>query len=181
MTESPSPTTKRILVVYATRGGTTRDLAEQVAESLRANGSGVEILAAKKVRDITPYDAVVLGSAIYFRQLMPQAVRFLEQNASYLTTHPIAIFSVGAQMRKNVTKNHAVVDRWVRGSLKGVPQLQPVAIEHFAGAIQFKRLNLLWRLLVLITFSELGDWRNLKAVQDWANRIYPQLINRPNT
>lgn len=167
---------KRILVAYATRGGTTREIAQQIADALRVKGATVDIHAVGDVADAADYDAIVLGSAIYFRRMMPSAPRFIQQNASILESCPVAVFSVGAQMRKPTPKNHALVESWVRNGLKPYPKIQPIALEHFAGAVAFKRLNLLWRVLLIITFEERGDWRNLDAVSDWANRIYPQLV-----
>ncbi len=174
---SELPGTKRILVAYATRGGTTREIAEQVADVLRVKGVGVDTAAVGDISDATGYNAIVLGSAIYFRRMMPSASRFIQHNAGVLESCPVAIFSVGAQMRKPTPKNHALVESWVRSSLKQYPQIQPTAIEHFAGTVEFKRLGLLWRVLLIFTFGERGDWRNLDAIRDWANCIYPQLVN----
>ncbi|GIK64200.1 MAG: hypothetical protein BroJett018_19940 [Chloroflexota bacterium] len=174
---SESPKTKRILVVYASRGGTTREIAEQIAEALRLKGIGVETAAVKKVSNAGDYDAIVLGSAIYFRRMMPSAVRFIRQNTSILEACPVAVFSVGAQMRKPTPKNHALVEKWVRRGLRPYPNIQPISVEHFAGAVAFRRLNVLWRVLLIITFGERGDWRDLNAVRTWANHIYPLLVN----
>ncbi|MBZ0315842.1 MAG: hypothetical protein K8L91_05440 [Anaerolineae bacterium] len=174
---SELPKTKRILVVYASRGGTTREIAEQIAETLRLKGIGVETAAVKKVSNAGGYDVIVLGSAIYFRRMMPSAVRFIQQNTSILESCPVAVFSVGAQMRKPTPKNHALVEKWVRGGLRPYPNIEPIAMEHFAGAVAFRRLNVLWRVLLIITFGERGDWRDLNAVHTWVNQLYLQLIN----
>lgn len=174
---SELPITKRILVVYASRGGTTGEIAEQIANTLRLKGMTVETATVKNVSNAGDYDAIVLGSAIYFRRMMPSAVRFIRQNASALESCPVAVFSVGAQMRKPTPKNHALVEKWVRRGLRAYPNIQPIAVEHFAGAVAFRRLNVLWRVLLIITFGERGDWRDLNAVQTWVNQLYPQLVN----
>src|SRR5262245_50822880 len=71
---------QRVLVTYATRGGSTRELAEQVAQVFEQSGVRVDLREVTTVTDIAAYHAVVLGSALYFQHLMPEARRFLSEN-----------------------------------------------------------------------------------------------------
>jgi menaquinone-dependent protoporphyrinogen oxidase len=171
----------RVLVAFATRGGSTRELAEQVAQILEQAGLIVDLRSVTAATDVAPYSAVVLGSALYFQRLMPEALQFLTSHAAILATRPLAIFSVGAEMRKATPAAHAAAETWVRQSLSSIPQLQPIALEHFAGAVELRRLRLWWRLLVLISFGERGDWRDIPGVRGWSSALLPRLVPSSET
>src|SRR5690349_15210407 len=100
------PNHPRILVTFATRGGSTRELAEQIAQALEQSGLTVDLQPVTALIDSASYDAVILGSALYFQRLMPEALQFLTNHASILTSRPLAIFSVGAEMRKGTPTAH---------------------------------------------------------------------------
>src|SRR5690606_19530228 len=55
----------RVLVAYATRGGSTRAAAEAVAAELRARGLAVSLTPAAEVRGLGDHGLVVLGTALY--------------------------------------------------------------------------------------------------------------------
>jgi len=54
-----------VLVAYATRYGSTAELARFIARTLREEGLDAEALPAAEVTDVAAYDAVVIGSALY--------------------------------------------------------------------------------------------------------------------
>jgi menaquinone-dependent protoporphyrinogen oxidase len=174
MTRQSSP--PRVLVLYATRGGATRELAEQVAQELEQAGLAVDLQPVTTPVDVASYRAVVLGSTLYFQRLMPEALRFLTQHADILAQRPLVIFSVGAEMRKGTPAADQAAKTWVRRSLAALRTIQSVALEHFAGAVELRRLGFWWRLLVLITFGERGDWRDIPAVRAWGRALVPQLV-----
>ena len=58
----------KALIVYATRAGATRKIAEKIAEGIKAGGKDVDVkpvAAIKKVDDLKGYDAYAFGSATY--------------------------------------------------------------------------------------------------------------------
>ena len=54
----------RILVAYASRGGSTAGVAEAIGQTLAAGGSEVDVRSMTEIDDVTAYQAVVAGSAI---------------------------------------------------------------------------------------------------------------------
>jgi flavorubredoxin len=63
----------RALVVYATRTGETKDIAELVAEGIRfqaIEANVVNVSEIKKDADLESYDAYVFGSATYHGEMM---------------------------------------------------------------------------------------------------------------
>ena len=114
------PTHPRVLVTFATRGGSTRELAEQVAQVLAPSGLTVDLQPVTAPMDGAS-SGVVLGSALYFQRLMPEALQFLTNHATILAlTRPLVIFSVGAEMRKGAPAARAAAETWVRQSLSSI-------------------------------------------------------------
>jgi menaquinone-dependent protoporphyrinogen oxidase len=54
----------RVLVAYATKHGSTREIAERIGRTLPAAGLEASVVEARAVQDVTAYDAVILGSAL---------------------------------------------------------------------------------------------------------------------
>ena len=57
-----------LLVAYGSKHGSTQEVAEAIAKRLTKKGFEVELRRAAEVADLTPYDGVVLGGALYFGQ-----------------------------------------------------------------------------------------------------------------
>jgi hypothetical protein len=83
-----------ILVAYASRTGTTAGVAEAIGEVLAACGDPVEVRRVQDVRDLSPYGAVVAGSAIHGGQWLPEAMRFVRTHQAALRRRPFAAFLV---------------------------------------------------------------------------------------
>jgi menaquinone-dependent protoporphyrinogen oxidase len=58
----------QVLVAYATKYGATAEIAEKIGQVLHQAGLRTDVLPADRVSDLTPYNAVVLGSAVYVGQ-----------------------------------------------------------------------------------------------------------------
>ena len=87
----------KILVAYATRAGSTTEAAQAIAEALRALyswGDTVDVLPVKAVNDLSPYRAVIAGSAIRMGHWLPEAVDFVTKNQAELAKVPVAFFLV---------------------------------------------------------------------------------------
>lgn len=78
-----------ILVTVASRHGSTLDIAEAIAQELRENGHTVALREADEVRDTAHYGAVIIGSAVYMGNWLPEARRFVERNREMLATVPV--------------------------------------------------------------------------------------------
>lgn len=63
----------KALLVYTTRTGETKDIAELIAEGIRMSGAEAKVVnstAIKKAEDLAGYDAYVFGSATYHGEMM---------------------------------------------------------------------------------------------------------------
>jgi hypothetical protein len=64
---------KRILVAYATRAGSTAEIAQAIAETLTARGYAVDVRPVKEKPSLDGCAAVVLGSAVRMGAWLPEA------------------------------------------------------------------------------------------------------------
>ena len=63
----------KALIVYATRSGSSKKIAEAIAEGLRIEGSDINVVNVtqiKKEPDLAGYDAYIFGSATYHGDMM---------------------------------------------------------------------------------------------------------------
>jgi flavorubredoxin len=77
----------KTLVVYATRTGSTKEIAELIAEGIRFSGAEATVADAtsiKKETDLEGYDAYVFGSATYHGDMMQgmKTLLFLTEKAN---------------------------------------------------------------------------------------------------
>ncbi len=84
-----------VLVIYATRLGSTRGIAERIAARLKADGLAATAAPVQSVTDLRAYDAFVIGSAVYAGHWLVPAGHFIEDNHAVLVAHPVWLFSSG--------------------------------------------------------------------------------------
>jgi len=84
----------KILVAYASRTGSTAGVAEAIGKTLMEKGAQVDVQPMQDVKALTPYRAVVAGSAIQNRQWLPEAMQFVQTHRAALNQKPFAMFSV---------------------------------------------------------------------------------------
>jgi menaquinone-dependent protoporphyrinogen oxidase len=85
----------RLLVVFASRHGSTEEIAERIATVVRNQGIDVVVADAAHEIDAAGFDAYVIGSAVYTGSWIKEASQFVERNESLLAGHPVWLFSSG--------------------------------------------------------------------------------------
>src|SRR6476619_3884034 len=85
----------RVLVAYASKRGSTAEIAEAVAKTLGEAGLEVDCRESGDVSDVSLYDAVVLGSAVYMKRWRGDAKHFLRKHSTRLAERPLWVFSSG--------------------------------------------------------------------------------------
>lgn len=85
----------RILVAYASRAGSTREIAEAVADELRQTDHSVTVASCDDAPDADGFDAVVIGSALYADRWLPTASRYLRRQRPHLQGRPTYLFQSG--------------------------------------------------------------------------------------
>ncbi len=103
----------KALVAHASKRGSTAEIAEAVAATLREGGIEVDCLPAGDVSDLAPYDAVVLGSAVYVKRWRGDAKHFLRKHREALSSLPFWVCGFSARMSKNgMIFDLMEADRW---------------------------------------------------------------------
>jgi menaquinone-dependent protoporphyrinogen oxidase len=95
----------KVIVVYASKSGFTRGIAEFLADKIRQNGIPADVKEADKVENPQDYDGFVIGSAVYMAHWMKEAREFVKQNSALLTNRPVWLFSSGP-VGKETTDKH---------------------------------------------------------------------------
>jgi len=152
-----------VLVAYATRYGSTQEVAEAVAATLRERGLEVDIQPMQKVHTLEGYRAVVLVTALYMSHLYKDARRFLSQHRKALTERPVAIFALGPLHTDE--KEWQLSRKQLEKELAKFPWLTPVALELFGGKIDPAKLH--------FPFNHMpaGDVRDWTAINAWASSL----------
>src|SRR5438045_6584599 len=128
----------KILVTFATRAGSTYEVATRVAEVLRAGGATVEVKPVAAAHEVKDYDAVVVGSAIRMGHWLPEAVGFVKTNREALSRIPTAYFLVSGLLRNDTPETR----RQVLAFLDAVRALhEPVSIGLFAGKLDYSPMD----------------------------------------
>ncbi len=168
----------KILVTYASRLGSTAGVAEAIGKTLLDNGAQVEVRRMEEVTDLTPYSAVVAGSAIRGKQWLPEAMQFMQKHQAALRQKPFAAFLVCMTL---AMKNGEKYRPHVATFLDPVRALvRPVSEGLFAGVLNISKVEsfsnrLKFRLSVLFGVWKEGDHRDWNAIREWANNLRPLL------
>jgi menaquinone-dependent protoporphyrinogen oxidase len=85
----------KVLVTVASRHGSTREIADSIAQELRVAGHSVAVRPVDAVQEIERYDAAVIGSAIYMGDWLPEARHFVAESRATLARLPVWLFSSG--------------------------------------------------------------------------------------
>src|SRR5689334_267385 len=85
----------RVLVAYATKMGSTKDIAEAIGDELTKHGLKAEVRNVREAVSPDFYDAVVLGSSVYAARWRPEAKRFFSQHTARLADRPVWLFESG--------------------------------------------------------------------------------------
>jgi len=168
----------RILVTYASRTGSTAGVAEAIGKTLASSGAQVEVCPMQEVGDLTPYQAVVAGSAIQGGEWLPEAMQFMRDHQVQLARRPFAAFLVCMTL---AMKNGDKYRENVKGFLQPVRALvKPVGEGLFAGVLDISKIpsasdRFKFRLSVLLGVWSEGDHRDWEAIRAWAESIRPLL------
>lgn len=160
----------RVLVAYATKYGATAEIAEKIGEALQEAGLTTDVRPADRVDDLTPYRAVVLGSAVYAGQWRKEAATFLQENEQALAERPVWLFSSGPTGAGDPVE---LMKGW-----RFPETLQSVADRIgardtvlFHGVIDMQELSLPEKLIVKALKAPAEDSRDWDQIAAWADSI----------
>jgi menaquinone-dependent protoporphyrinogen oxidase len=159
----------RVLVAYATKMGSTREIAESIAGILEAAGLQATAVAARDVRDLGEYDAVILGSALYAAHWQRDANRFVAHHREALRDRPVWLFSSGpldhrlAAADLPITPNAAEI----------TASINPRGHRTFGGRLDRDSPGVDPQVLET---HPLGDFRDWDVIRAWAAGVAEALL-----
>lgn len=169
----------KILIAVASKHHSTREIADAIAEELRAAGHLVDVREPDEVDDVAAYEAAVVGSAVYLGNWMPEARRFVEGNGARLSAMPVWLFSSGpivlasgqiGRDQPTAEDNPAHLD-----ALLGATGARDHRV--FVGKVDRHELNFAERLAVRAAKAPDGDFRDWEAIRGWARGIAAALAD----
>ncbi len=169
--------TKRILVTYASRTGSTIGVAQAIAAVLTEAGMQVDVTPMPEVKDIKVYDAVVAGSPIQEGAWLPEAMEFVKKHQTALNRKPFAAFLTCMTLAIGNGKYRDHVSSW----LEPVRSLVKTRSEGlFTGTLDIGKIPSLgerikFRISVLLGVWGEGDQRDWDAIRAWAITL-PEIL-----
>lgn len=167
----------KILVTYASQMGSTASIAEIIGQTLADGGASVDVRRMNDVQDLSPYRAVVAGSAVQGGEWLPEGMAFLRAHRKELSQKPFAAFLVCITMGSANPTYRDGVKNWMEPVRALV---HPMKEGYFAGVLDFSKIPLSVKkvmMQVAVNTGALpsGDHRDWTAVRAWAEELMPAL------
>jgi menaquinone-dependent protoporphyrinogen oxidase len=159
--------TADVLIVYASKRGSTEQVARRIGEVLRSQGLTTAIEPARDVRDLSGFGAVIVGGSIYVGRWHHDARAFLRRFRRQLEQLPFAVFALGPG--RNTSEDYAASQRQLDRALGHLPEIEARTTAIFGGVIDPEKLR--------FPFSHMDavDLRDWGAIRDWAKRLPTEL------
>jgi menaquinone-dependent protoporphyrinogen oxidase len=159
---------KRVLITYASKYGSTGGVADAIGKELCSRDVDADVVLIKNAINIGSYQGVVIGSAIYRGQWLSEAVDFIKNNREILRQLPVTYFLVCMTLSQPTEEKRAEASAYMDPVLKAVPEIRPVGIGTFAGALDYSNLSWPYKMILKSKGSPEGDFRDWNAIRDWA-------------
>jgi menaquinone-dependent protoporphyrinogen oxidase len=179
----------KVLVVYGTRSGATKGTSEEIGKVLQEANFEVKVVNAKeeKIRDISEYGLVVVGSGLAMGDWANEAEDFVKRFHKDFANKKLAIF---ISSLKPVEEKEGKTARVARIQKVGLDdkilkyQLKPISTGVFGGTIDYNKMNFIIRKSMEIGyksqlqnggfkevqpgFYDLRDWNE---IHEWAKEL----------
>jgi menaquinone-dependent protoporphyrinogen oxidase len=152
----------RILVAYGSKRGSTKEVAEAIAATLREDGHDVTCEPAESAPEPGRFGAVVVGGGIYAGRWHRDARHFVKRHREALARMPLAVFGMGPSTleEEEVAKSRAQLD----AALAKLP-VSPELVAVFGGVVDPATFPF---PLNRMPASDARDW---DAIRTWAHDV----------
>lgn len=160
----------KVLVTYASKYGSTAEMAEKVAEVIRQTNLQTDVMPMKEVSNLNPYSVVVLGSALYVGRWRKAARKFLKRYEHKLAGRDVWVFLSGptGEADKEGAREAWHLSKKLERSLE---HIKPRDIRVFRGAIDVNKLSNLEKWMIKQVKAPTGDFRDWDVITTWAKGI----------
>ncbi|MEX2533044.1 MAG: flavodoxin domain-containing protein [Nitriliruptoraceae bacterium] len=161
---SNNANTLHVLIAFGSKQNATTEIAELIAAVLREEGIQTDVRNAATVENVTGYDAVVLGGALYINRWHRHARSFVRRHRDVLVSRPVWLFSCGpldnSPSRRTIQPVPSV--NWAIHALR--------ANGHITFGGRLKR-HVGGPFTRAVAQRRSGDWRDTQQIQTWARNI----------
>jgi len=172
----------RVLVAYASKFGSTAEIAQAIGRSISTSGFDVDVKRARDVRSLDGYRAAVIGSAVYMARWRGEAVRLLRRRRAELSSRDVWLFSSGpvAQPDDAPPVDEVAAARWTRPKRVEALAVEIGAHEHvvFGGSVSDDRGGFVRKSMATKLDPDRRDQRDWGAIDAWATEIATALRER---
>ena len=158
----------RILVTFATRNGSTAEIAQAIGKELASAGHTVDVTEMNAVSSLKDYTAVVIGAPLYMGSIDGAAGKFVKQYSEHLSGLPVAAFAVGLAPK---SPEPSAVEMAMIAQKKSLEPLTPVSSVLFAGKLDPAKVNFVMRKFLEMAKIPAGDFRDWSAIAAWAREL----------
>jgi len=163
----------KILVAFATRKGSTEEIALAIGKELEA-GATVTVAHFRDISSLEGVDAAVIGAPVYTGHVIDDLRKFVEKNQSHLKSIPVAAFAVGLAPVNPKIGSTGALEEQLRGIL-GPANL--VATRVFAGKLDPAQHSFMTKTLISLMKAPTGDFRDWNEIKVWAKGL-PALFEK---
>lgn len=157
----------RILVAYATRKGSTAEIARAIGNELQSAGHHTDVAAMKSIISLEGYDAVIIGAPVYMGKVI-DVKKFVDKHRDALSTLRMAAFAVGVAPTSDDPK---AVEDCIDTLHASLEPLQPVASTMFAGKLNAGKLSFFEKRIWRMVKGPEGDFRDWDVITAWAREV----------
>jgi len=143
-----------------------------LGNELREYGLIVDVLRPHQVHEVSDYDAVIVGGALYMFRWHHAARRFVRRHAHALRQRPVYLFSSGPLDDSAATAEIPPV----RGVSKLMTQVGAAGHMTFGGRLSPEARGFPASAMAR---KQAGDWRDHDQIARWAQLIARQLQGEP--
>lgn len=167
----------RVLVAYETAHGSTEEIAEAMAETLRECGAEADVKRCREVRDIAGYDAFIVGAPVWGGNWVKPARAFVRRFEQTLARRPVAYFHSSGAAGDPEQRDEIV--RIMNERLpEYAPTVEPVDVAALGGVIDYDRYNFALRMVMKAIVGRGGgptsgrhDLRDWDVIRAWAQKV----------
>lgn len=158
-----------LLVTFATKSGSTEEVARAIAAEVEKQGEAVTVLPIEAVEKLDPYGAIVLGIPLYMGHFPGAARRFLRAHQQTLMQRPVALFVLGPI--HPVEEEFAEARRQAERQLTKFPWFKPVAKVVFGGRYDPAKLGFPLSLIPALKRMPANEARDWEKIREWADGL----------
>ena len=172
-----------VLIAYCTRSGSTREVAEAIAQTMIDAGLQADVKPMADVVSVPEGAAVLLGTALYIGHFPREFHTFVTRFRNELATTRPWIFVLGPTEKER--KQFAAAEEQARKELGKYPWLRPADMRVLGGKFDPAHLNLPFPMSLLMKLpanpmrrlpaSDVRDWGWIRR---WSQAIAETLMSR---